>query len=181
MIPSPAPLVLWQQWCRDRLVLIGRDNPSQGISTGVYSISDLNPGVLRAVSRMRNLVRRSLCFTTWSTLGPRDRNSPPLSASTTTLTPPDEAPSLRCQLLWSVVSCGRSEVLKTGDRSRGPWDSDPARRGLARACQTTPFASVSWNDTDPFPSATISLSSTADSVPVVHWWSIVNGLRRRVE
>jgi hypothetical protein len=32
------------------------------------------------------------------------------------------APSLRCQLLWFVVSCRRSEVLKTGDRSRGPWE-----------------------------------------------------------
>jgi len=56
----------------------------------------------------------------WSTLGPLNHNSPHLSASTTTITPAQEAPSLRCQLLWSVVTCGRSEVLKTGDRSRGP-------------------------------------------------------------
>ena len=31
-----------------------------------------------------------------------------------------EAPSLRFQVLWSVVGCRKPVVLKTGDRSRSP-------------------------------------------------------------
>ncbi len=54
-------------------------------------------------------------------------------------------------------------VLRSGVRSRGPWVPPCGRRhctpapaplrgdGLPRACQKTPFTSVSWNDTEPTP------------------------------
>ena len=58
--------------------------------------------------------------TSWSILGPLNRNSPPLSASSTTIAAAGEAPSLRCQLLPAVVTRRFKEVLKTGVGSRRP-------------------------------------------------------------